>query len=275
MGIASQSDKAARFEALHRGPGAFVIANPWDAGSARVLAGLGFVALATSSGASAAVYGRRDGRVSREEAMAHVRAIVEATDLPVSADLEKGFGDAPADAAETIRQGAAAGLVGGSIEDATGDPARPFYSIEEATARVAAAAQAARALPFRFMLTARTENFLRGNPDLADTIARLKAFEAAGADVLMAPGLPDLDAVRQVCASVGKPVNFMAGIRGKSFSVAELEAAGVRRVSLATSLYRAAITGMIDAAREVREHGTFGYLDGAIVTPDLNAFLKP
>ncbi len=270
----TQSEKAVRFAALHGGPGAFVIGNPWDAGSARVLAGLGYQALATSSGASAGVYGRRDGRVSRDEALAHVRAIVDATDLPVSADLEKGFGDRPEDAAETIRLGAQAGLVGGSIEDASGDPAKPLYDLNHAVARIAAAATAARALPYRFMLTARSENFLRGNPDLADTIARLKAFEEAGADVLMAPGLPDLAAVRAVCSAVSKPVNFMAGIRGKSFSVAELEAAGVRRISLATSLYRAAMTGLIDAAREVREHGSFGYLEHTIVTPDFNAYMR-
>ena len=273
MTTPTQSEKATRFAALHAGPGAFVIGNPWDAGSARVLAGLGYPALATSSGASAGVYGRRDGRVSREEALAHVRAIVLATDLPVSADLEKGFGDKPYDAAETIRLGAEAGLVGGSIEDASGDPAKPLYDLDHAVARIAAAVAAARALPYRFMLTARTENFLRGNPNLDDTIARLKAFEAAGADVLMAPGLPDLAAVRAVCAAVSKPVNFMAGIRGKSFSVAELEAAGVRRISLATSLYRAAMTGLIDAAREVREQGSFGYLEHTIATPDFNAYM--
>ena len=270
----TQSEKAVRFAALHTGPGAFVIGNPWDAGSARVLAALGYQALATSSGASAGVYGRRDGRVSRDEALAHVRAIVDATDLPVSADLEKGFGDRPEDAAETIRLGAQAGLVGGSIEDASGDPAKPLYDMNHAVARIAAAAAAARALPYRFMLTARSENFLRGNPNLEDTIARLKAFEEAGADVLMAPGLPDLAAVRAVCAAVSKPVNFMAGIRGKSFSVAELEAAGVRRISLATSLYRAAMTGLIDAAREVREQGSFGYLEHTIVTPDFNAYMR-
>ncbi len=274
MPTPTQAEKGERFAALHAGPNAFIIGNPWDAGSARVLAALGYQALATSSGASAGVYGRRDGRVSRDEALAHVRAIVDATDLPVSADLEKGFGDSPEDAAETIRLGGAAGLVGGSIEDASGDPAKPLYDLDHAVARIAAAAAAARALPYRFMLTARTENFLRGNPNLADTIARLKAFEAAGADVLMAPGLPDLAAVRAVCAAVSKPVNFMAGIRGKSFSVAELEATGVRRISLATSLYRAAMTGLIDAAREVREHGSFGYLEHTIVTPDFNAYMR-
>lgn len=270
----SQSEKAARFRALHEGPRAFVIPNPWDAGSARVLAALGFQALATSSGAQAGVLGRRDGKVAREEALTHARAIVAATDLPVSADLEKGFGDAPEVAAETIRLAAGIGLVGGSIEDATGDKNRPLYDIGQATERVAAAVQAARALSFPFTLTARTENFLRGNPSLDDTIKRLQAFEKAGADVLMAPGLPDLAAVRAVCAAVSRPVNFMAGIKGRSFTVAELEAAGVRRISLATSLYRVAMTGLVEAAREVKDRGTFGYLDRSLGTPDLNAFME-
>jgi len=191
----SQLEKAKRFRALHQGPRAFVIANPWDAGSARILGGLGFQALATSSGAAAGVLGRRDGKVAREEALAQARAIVAATDLPVSADLD-------------------------------------------------------------------------------DTIKRLQAFEKAGADVLFAPGLPDLAAVRAVCAAVSKPVNFMAGIKGKSFSVAELEAAGARRISLATSLYRAAMTGLIDAAREVKDKGSFDYLDRVISTPDLNGYMQ-
>jgi 2-methylisocitrate lyase-like PEP mutase family enzyme len=271
---AIQIDKATRFRALHDGPGAFVIPNPWDAGSARILAALGFQALATSSGASAGVLGKRDGKVTRDEALAHARAIVAATDLPVSADLEKGFGDAPSDAAETIRLAAAAGLVGGSIEDATGNRDRPLYDIGHATERVAAAAQAARALAFPFMLTARAENFLRGNPDLDDTIRRLQAYEKAGADVLFAPGLPDLAAVRTVCAALSRPFNFMVGIKGKSFTVAELEAAGVRRISLATSLYRAAMRGLLDAAREVKDGGTFGYLDRALTTPELSGFMR-
>jgi 2-methylisocitrate lyase-like PEP mutase family enzyme len=199
---------------------------------------------------------------------------VEATDLPVSADLEKGFGDAPGAAAEAIRLAAEAGLVGGSIEDFTGDASRPLYDIGQATERVAAAVQAARALPFPFTLTARAENFLRGNPSLDDTIARLQAFERAGADVLFAPGLPDLAAVRAVCAAVSKPVNFMVGIRGKSFTVAELTAAGVKRISLATSLYRVAMTGLLGAAREVKDAGTFGYLDHSVPTPELNAFME-
>src|SRR5437870_8192647 len=270
----SQSDKAATLRALHRGPRAFVIANAWDAGSARALAALGFPALATSSGAQAGVLGRRDGAVTRDEALAHCGAIAAAIDLPVSADLEKGFGDAPEAAAETIRLAAGVGLVGGSIEDATGDKNRPLYDIGHAIERVAAAAQAARALAFPFTLTARAENFLRGNPDLDDTITRLVDFEKAGADVLFAPGLPDLAAVRAVCAAVSKPVNFMVGIRGKSFTVAELATAGVRRISLATSLYRAAMSGLLDAAREVAGKGTFGYLDRSLTTPELNGFMQ-
>jgi 2-methylisocitrate lyase-like PEP mutase family enzyme len=269
----SQLDKANRFRALHAAPGAFVIGNAWDAGSARILAGVGFVALATSSGAAAGMLGRRDGMITREESLAHARAVVEATDLPVSADLEKGFGDAPEAAAETIRRAGAIGLVGGSIEDATGDRQKPLFDAGLATERVAAAVEAARGLSIPFTLTARAENFLRGNPDLADTIRRLQAFEAAGADVLMAPGLPDLAAVRTVCAALSKPFNFMAGIKGKSFSVPELAEAGVKRVSLATSLYRAAMTGLLNAAREVKERGTLGYVDTTMATPELNGFM--
>jgi len=271
--MTAQGEKAARFAALHRGPGAFVMPNPWDAGSARLLAGLGFPALATSSGAAAAVLGRRDGKLTREEALTQAQAVVLATDLPVSADLEKGFGDAPAEVAETIRRAAEAGLVGGSIEDATGDADETLYDLGRATERVAAAARAARALPFPFTLTARAENFLRGKPDLADTIERLRAYERAGADVLFAPGLPDLAAVRAVCAAVTKPVSFMAGIQGKSFTVADLAAAGVRRISLAGSLYRAAMAALLAAAREVQETGTFGYLDRALSTAELIGLL--
>jgi 2-methylisocitrate lyase-like PEP mutase family enzyme len=268
----SQADKAQKFRALHEAPGAFVIANPWDGGSARLLAGLGFQALATSSGAKAGVLGKRDGKVTREEALANARMIVEACDLPVAADLEKGFGDAPDAAAETIRQAAGVGLVGGSIEDATGNKDKPLFDIEVATQRVAV--KAARALSFPFTLTARAEGFLRGQPDLDDVIRRLQAFEAAGADVLMSPGLPDLAAVKKVCSALNKPFNFMVGIKGRSFTKADLEAAGVKRISLATSLYRAAMSGLLDAAKEVKEKGTFTYLDHSIPTPDLNAFMK-
>ncbi|TMH42628.1 MAG: isocitrate lyase/phosphoenolpyruvate mutase family protein [Betaproteobacteria bacterium] len=272
--MSAQQAKGERFRRLHEGPRAFVIPNPWDGGSARLLAGLGFEALATSSGAAAGVLGRRDGHISRDEALAQVRIIVAATDLPVSADFEKGYGDAPADVAETVRLGAEAGLVGCSIEDATGDKERPLYDFAAAVERIKAAVQAARAQAFPFALTARAENFLRGNPDLDDTIRRLQAYEAAGADVLFAPGLPDLDAVRRVCRSLSKPVNFMVGIRGKSFSVAELEAAGVRRISLATSLWRAAMSGLLEAAREVKERGTFAYLERSVATPDLGRYMQ-
>jgi 2-methylisocitrate lyase-like PEP mutase family enzyme len=268
MGV-TQADKAARFRGLHDGPGVFVIPNPWDIGSARILAGLGFPALATSSAASATALGRRDGGLTRVEALAHARSIVDATDLPVSADLEGGFGDSPEVVAETVRLAAAAGLVGCTIEDATGDPDRPLYDHRLAVERIAAAAQAARSLPFPFMLTARAHNYLYADAALEDTIRRLQAFEGAGADVLFAPGLPDLDAVRAVCAAVARPVNFMAGIKGKSFSVGELAAAGVRRISLATSLYRAAMTGLLAAAREAKEEGQFGFVDRCVTTPEL------
>ncbi len=264
-----QDEKAIRFRALHEGPGPFVIPNPWDAGSARLLAGLGFQALATSSAASAAVLGRRDGGLTRDEALAHARSIVMATDLPVSADLEKGFGDAPEIVAETIRLSAEAGLVGCTIEDATGNPENPLYDDRLAVERIAAAAQAAHALPFPFILAARAHNLLFASPSLEHTICRLQAFEEAGADVLFAPGLPDLAAVRAVCNAVTRPVNFMVGIKGKSFSVDELAAAGVRRISLATSLYRAAMTGMLDAARQVRETGQFAFLDRCLTTQEL------
>ncbi|HEX9432484.1 MAG TPA: isocitrate lyase/phosphoenolpyruvate mutase family protein [Burkholderiales bacterium] len=270
----NQREKAERFQALHKGPAAFVIANPWDGGSARILAGLGFQALATSSGAAAGVLGRRDGKITRDEALGQARLIVAATDLPVSADLEKGFGDAPSVVAETVTLAAQAGLVGCSIEDATGNKEKPLYAFRDAVERVKAAAQAAKRVAFPFTLTARAENFLRGNPDLDDTIQRLQAFEKAGADVLFAPGLPDLDAVRKLCQSLGRPVNFMVGIKGKSFSVAELEQAGVRRISLASSLWRASMTGLVEAAREVKEQGTFGYLERSLATPDLYRFLQ-
>ncbi len=270
----TQDDKAQRFRALHHAPGAFVIANVWDGGTARMMAGLGFAALATSSGASAGTLGRRDGKVTRDEAMAQARVICDATDLPVSADLEKGFGDAPEVVAETIRLAAQAGLVGCSIEDATGNPDAPIFDLAHATQRIEAAVAAARALPFPFTLTGRTENFLRGRLDLDDTIKRLLAYEAAGVDALMAPGLPDLAAVRAVCGAVTRPFNFMVGIKGKSFTVAALAEAGVKRISLATSLYRAAMTGLMQAAKEVREHGTFGYVDTSIASPDLNAFMR-
>jgi 2-methylisocitrate lyase-like PEP mutase family enzyme len=267
-----QAEKAGRFRALHERPGVFLIPNPWDVGSARILTGLGFEALATSSAASAAALGRRDGKLSREEALAHARAIASATPLPVSADLEDGFSESPAGVAKTVLLAAEAGLVGCSIEDSSGDQAKPLFELPLAAERIEAAAQAARSLPFRFTLTARAETFVCGRPDLDETISRLLAYEKAGADVLFAPGLPDLAAVRAVCSAVSRPVNFMVGIRGKSFSVAELAAAGVKRISFAASLYRAAMTGFIKSAREVKEQGTFDYLNTTILSPEINRF---
>ncbi|MGO9803497.1 MAG: oxaloacetate decarboxylase [Steroidobacteraceae bacterium] len=272
---ATQSEKAERFRALHQRPGTFVIANVWDGASACVMAGLGFETLATSSSAAAATLGKLDGELTLEEVLTHSRTIVAASSLPLAADLEQGFGDAPGIVAETIRRAAAVGLVGGSIEDASGDSRAPIYEYALAVERIVAAVEAARKLPFAFTLTARAENFLHGRADLDDTVRRLQAFERAGADVLFAPGLPDLAAVRTVCQSVSKPVNFMVGIRGRSFSVAELAAAGVKRISLSTSLYRAAITGLYAAAHEVKESGTFGYLETIMSGKDLAGFLRP
>jgi 2-methylisocitrate lyase-like PEP mutase family enzyme len=272
MGI-TQSEKATRFRALHEGPGAFVIPNPWDVGSARILAGLGFKALATSSAASACALGRKDGELTRDEALAHAHLIVEATDLPVSADLEKGFGDAPDVVVKTIQLAAEVGLVGCTIEDATRNADRPLYDFGLAVERIAAAVEAAHALPFPFTLTARAHNLLYGAPNLDETIKRLKAYEEAGADVLFAPGLPDLAAVRAVCAALSKPFNFMVGIKGKSFSVSELAAVGVRRISLATSLYRAAMTGFLNAAREAKDTGQFAFVDRCVTTSELNELM--
>jgi 2-methylisocitrate lyase-like PEP mutase family enzyme len=268
-----QHERATRFRNLHES-GTFSIANAWDGGSAKILQSIGFVALATSSGAAAATLGRYDGRISLDEALAHAKVICAATSLPVSADLEKGFADSPADVANAIRLAAGVGLVGGSIEDFTGDEDDPIFDLDFATERVAAAAEAARALPFPFTLTARAENFLHKRYDLDDTIRRLQAYESAGADVLFAPALPDLAAIRRVCASVTKPVNFMVAVPGRSFSVAELAAAGVRRISYATTLYRAAMAGLADAAREIHEAGTFGYIDRAMPSGDLAKLLR-
>jgi 2-methylisocitrate lyase-like PEP mutase family enzyme len=231
-------------------------------------------ALATSSAASACALGRRDGALSRDEALAHARSIVEATDLPVSADLENGFGDAPEAAADTVRLAAGVGLVGCSIEDSSGGPGGRLYDFQLAVDRVVAAVEAARAVSFPFTLTARAHNFLFDEPSLDSTIRRLQAFEEAGADVLFAPGLPDLVAVREVCSALSRPVNFMAGIPGQSFSVNELRDAGVKRISLATSLYRAAMSGLLEAAREVRDVGGFSFLDRCTATSELYRLMK-
>jgi 2-methylisocitrate lyase-like PEP mutase family enzyme len=270
---ASQAEKAERFVALHARRGAFVIPNPWDAGTARILAGLGFEALTTTSAGLAFTLGRRDGAgvVTRDEALANAKAIVDATDLPVAADLENGYGPMPSAAAETIRlAGEMAGLVGGSIEDTTGDPRKPIYDFQHAVERVAAAAEAAHALPFPFVFVGRAENFLHGRPDLDDTIRRLQAFEAVGADVLYAPGLTRSEDIRTVCEAVSKPVNVIMGLKNASLSVAELAALGVRRISVGSALSRAALGAFVRAAREIREHGTFAFADEAMTYAEAN-----
>jgi len=258
----TQADKAALFRSLHYRPEPLIVANPWDAGTARILTSLGFEAFSTTSGGLAITLGRRDGTasVTRDEALANARAIVAATHLPVAADLENGYGHSPEDAAETIRLAAEAGLVGGSIEDATTDPANPIYDFNHAVERVAAAAEAARSLPFPFMFVARAENYLHGNADLDDTIRRLQAFEKAGAEVLYAPGLTRPEDIRAVCAAVGKPVNVLAALKGAPhLSVAELASLGVRRISLGSALGRAAISAFIRASGEIIEKGTFTF----------------
>jgi 2-methylisocitrate lyase-like PEP mutase family enzyme len=266
--------KASRFRSLHNRPGTFVIPNPWDVASTRVLEGVGFEAIATSSAAAACSIGRRDGQLSRDEALAHARLIVNATDLPVSADLENGFGDEPETVAQTIRLAVQAGLVGCTIEDTTGNPQKPIYDFDLAVERIAAAVEAARAVGFPFMLTARAHNLMFPNSSLDETIRRLRAFADAGADVLFAPGLPDLDAVRTVCNAVSKPVNFMVGIKGKSFSVAELAGAGVKRISLATSLYRAAMSGFLKAVAEVQHAGQFRFVEESTSTAELLKLMR-
>ncbi len=264
------SEKAEAFWALHQAPGAFVMPNPWDAGSARMLAGLGFEALATSSAAAAGTLGRNDYGLARDEALAMARTIVEAVDVPVSADLENGYGDSPEDVAETVRRAAEIGLAGCSIEDARGDAAP--YDLGRAVERVSAAVDVVRALPRRFVLTARAEGFARGVKDLDDVVRRLQAYERAGADVLFAVGLPDLESHRVVCAAVTKPVNGIAGIKGRPFTVAELEAVGVKRISTATALWRAAMTALRDAAVEVRERGTFQFGQRAMGGAEVGKF---
>ncbi len=270
----SQQEKAKKFRTLHEGPGTFLIPNPWDAGTARMLTALGFEALATTSAGLAFCLGRRDGEglVTREEVLAHIREIAGSSNLPVSADLENGFGHAPEAVAETIRLGAAAGLVGGSIEDATGDERKPIYDHRHAVERVRAAVEAARVLPFPFTLTARAENFLHGREDLDDTVRRLRAYADAGADVVYAPGLPSLEMIRAVCDAVApRPVNALVGAAGRS--IAELAAAGVRRISTGSALHRAAMGGFWAAAKEMKENGTFTFLEKALPFAELSNFM--
>lgn len=269
------AERAAAFEELHRGPGIFVLPNPWDAGSAKLLTALGFRALATTSAGYAFSRGKQDriGGTTRDEALAHAREIVAATHLPVSADLENGYGDRPEDVAETVRRAAEAGLCGCTIEDTTGDPERPIYDRGLAVERIAAGVEAMRALPRPFQLTARAENFLHGRPDLEDTLARLQGYEAAGAPVLYAPGLPDLAAIRRVCQAVSRPVNVVAGIGLAGVSLAELEAAGVRRVSLGSALARTALGALLSAARGILERGSFDGLADAASFAEIGTLL--
>jgi 2-methylisocitrate lyase-like PEP mutase family enzyme len=269
----TQEEKCRKFRALHARESAFVIPNAWDAGSARILEVLGFEAVATTSAGFAISIARPDGarQVSREETLRNAREIVEATALPVSADLERGFGDAPEACAKTIEEAAAIGLAGGSIEDATGDPDRPIYEFSQAVERVEAAVEAARRHPF--VLTARAENFLHGRPDLDDTIRRLQAFEKAGAEVLYAPGLSDLEAIATVCRSVSRPVNVVMGLKGAAYTVAQLSEAGVRRISVGGAMARAAYGAFVRAAREVRDQGTFSFAAEAIPHAEIMGFM--
>jgi 2-methylisocitrate lyase-like PEP mutase family enzyme len=269
--MATQAEKGLAFRALHSRAGAFVIPNPWDAGSARLLAHLGFEALATTSAGCAFSLGRPDSTLTRDQALAHASAIALATDLPVSGDLENGFRDDPENVAETIRLAAAAGLAGGSIEDMTRKADRPIYEKEYAAERIRAAAEASRALPFVFTLTARAENYLAGRPDLADTIGRLQAYQEAGADVLYAPGLPNKDAIAAVVSSVDRPVNVVMGLQGVNLTLEELSALGVRRVSTGSALARVALGAFLRAARGMRETGDFGSMADAVSYREINA----
>ena len=260
----TQIDKAHSFRALHQRDGAFIIPNPWDVGTARLLAQLGFEALATTSAGYAFSLGQRDNTITREEMMLHLAAIASATDLPVSADLENGFGDEPEAVAQTIRLAAAAGVVGGSIEDSTGRADDPIYAHAHAVERIRAAAEAARALPFVFTLTARAENYLVGRPDLADTIERLQAYQEAGADVLYAPGLTSREDIAAVVAAVDRPVNVVMGLQGVQLDLAALSALGVKRVSVGSALARCALGALLRAGREMRQRGSFGFADQAV-----------
>jgi 2-methylisocitrate lyase-like PEP mutase family enzyme len=269
----TQKEKAERFKALHERKGAFIIPNPWDIGSARLLAGLGFEALATTSAGFANSLGRLDGQVARDEVIEHCRSLSAATELPISADLENCFADDPAEVGETIRLGARGGIVGGSIEDYSGEPSNRIYDFGLAVERVHAAVEAARALDFPFTLTARAENLIRGKNDLDDTIRRLQAFEAAGADVLYAPGLTTLDEVRAVAGALTKPVNVLAPLL-KGVTVAQLAEAGAGRISVGGALARAALTALLRACAEMREAGSFAWTSDLASSADVTKLLS-
>jgi 2-methylisocitrate lyase-like PEP mutase family enzyme len=269
----SQAERARVFRALHERPGIFVMPNPWDAGTAKLFASLGFEALATTSFGFANALGRVDGTlaVSREELIANCRDIASATELPVNADLENGYADEPKKAAEIIRMAAEAGVVGGSIEDATGNEARPIYDFNLAVDRVAAAAEVAHSLPFPFTFTARAENFLHGRRDLDDTVKRLQAFAKAGADVLYAPGLRDLATIRQVAAAVSKPINVVMSAADPDLTTQQLADAGVKRISVGGTLSRLAFTALRDAAIAIRDQGSYQWVRQAMPGKDLKA----
>src|SRR5580704_6360601 len=270
----TREEKYKTFRALHERPGIFLIPNPWNAGTAKILTALGFEALATTSAGYAFNAGCIDSNtaITREGVLANAKEIVEATDLPVSADLQDGFGRSPEACAETIWRAAEVGLAGGSIEDATGDESDPIYDFKLAVERIAAAAKAAHET--HFVLTARAENYLHGRPDLRDTIRRLQAFAEAGADVLYAPGLPSLDIIREVCACVSKPVNVLMGLKGATYSVEEIAEAGAKRISVGGALARAALGAFVRAAREIKAEGTFGFAAEAISHADLTAYMS-
>jgi 2-methylisocitrate lyase-like PEP mutase family enzyme len=268
----NQAQKGIAFRALHARDHAFIIPNPWDVGTARLLEHVGFEALATTSAGYAFSAGKRDNTIGRDEMLAHVAQIASATDLPVSADLENGFGDSPAIVAETIRLAAAAGLAGCSIEDMSKD--RGIYELNQATERVRAAAKIARSLPFPFTLTARAENYLVGKPDLKDTIARLQAYQSVGADVLYAPGLTSKDDIAQVIRSVDRPVNVVMGLQGVQLSLDQLSVLGVKRVSVGSALSRAALGAFLRAAKEMKERGTFTFAADAVSFRDISAMFQ-
>ena len=271
----TQAEKSQAFVELHRRGNCFVIPNPWDAGSAKLLQHLGFAALAGSSAGFAFSKAKTDPTIAVRDMLPHLAEVAAATDLPLSADLQSGFGASADDAARTIIEAAATGIVGGSIEDATGDPHDPLFDIGLAADRIRAAAEAARALDVKFMLTARAENFLAGRPDLDDTIRRLQAYQEAGADVLFAPGLRAPQDIAAVVRAVDRPVNVMMGMAGMRFTVAELAQLGVTRVSVGASLARAAYGALVRGAREILEQGTFAYADDALPGADLNRIFAP
>lgn len=272
--MSTQAEKGKEFRALHERNGAFIIPNPWDVGTARLLANLGFEALATTSAGYAFSAGQSDNSIGRDRMLAHCSEIVSATDLPVSADLENGFGDSPETVAETIRLAATTGLAGCSVEDMSSNPDDPIYEIGFAVERIRAAAEVVRSLPFTFTLTGRAENYLVGRPDLKDTIRRLQAYQQAGADVLYAPGITNREDIVSVVSSLDRPVNVLMGRKGIQLSLAELSEIGVQRISVGSALSRAALGAFLRAAREMKTHGTFTFADEAVNFTEINEIFK-